>query len=166
MKNNTKKLTALALSVSIAMILSFVESRIPAFVAIPGIKIGLANIAVIFVLYKLGFKEATAVSCVKVALSSLLFGNPISMIYSLVGAALSLTAMALLKQLTPLAVPTVSIIGAISHNIGQILAAMLILGTGAVIYYLPFLLVSGILSGIAVGAASTLLIKKTPSLGI
>ena len=102
MRNNTRRLTALALTVSFALILSFIESRIPAFVAIPGIKVGLANIAVIFVLYKFGIAEAITVSIIRVILVSTLFGSPVSFIYSLTGAVLSLSVMFLLKTLTPL----------------------------------------------------------------
>jgi heptaprenyl diphosphate synthase len=80
LRNNTQKLTSLALTISFALILSFIESRIPAFVAIPGIKVGLANIAVIFTLYKFGVKEAITVSLLRVILVSTLFGSPISLI--------------------------------------------------------------------------------------
>ena len=160
MRNNTKRLTYLALTVSFALILSFIESRIPAFVAIPGVKMGLANIAVIFTLYKFGIKEAVAVSVVRVVLVSMLFGSPISMLYSLAGAALSLAAMCLLKKLTPLGEITVSVTGGVMHNIGQIAMASIMLGTNVVGYYLPFLLLSGTLAGIAVGIASGLLITK------
>lgn len=160
MRNNTKKLTSLALMVSFALILSYVESRIPAFVAIPGIKVGLANIAVIFALYKLGIKEAITISVVRVVLVSLLFGNPISMIYSLAGAVLSLSVMFILKKLTPLKEVAVSVSGGIMHNVGQIIVASIILDTNVVTYYLPFLILSGTIAGIAVGIASALLIKK------
>lgn len=160
MRYSTKKLTTLALSVSLALILSFIESRIPAFVAIPGIKMGLANIAVIFVLYKLGTKEAVAVSIIRVLLVSILFGSPVSLIYSISGAALSLLCMILLKKLTPLREISVSVCGGVMHNVGQICAASLMLETNVVIYYLPFLMLSGTLAGIAVGVISGLLIKK------
>ena len=160
MRNNTRKLTFLALTISFAMILSFIESRIPAFVAIPGVKMGLANIAVIFTLYKFGIKEAVTVSIIRVVLVSMLFGSPISMLYSIAGAVLSLTAMCLMKQLTPLGEITVSITGGVMHNVGQIIMASIMLGTNVVGYYLPFLLLSGILAGIAVGVASGLLITK------
>lgn len=153
-------MTALALTVSFALILSFVESRIPAFVAIPGVKVGLANIAVIFTLYKFGIKEAVAVSAVRVVLVSMLFGSPISMIYSLTGAVLSLSVMFLLKKLTSLSEVTVSVAGGVTHNIGQIGAASVMLGTNVVIYYLPFLLLSGTIAGVVVGIAAGLLISK------
>lgn len=160
MRNDTRRLTALSLTVSFALILSFVESRIPAFVAIPGVKVGLANIAVIFALYKFGIKEAVAVSTVRVILVSALFGTPVSFIYSITGAVLSLLTMSLLKKLTPLHEITVSVAGGVMHNIGQICAASIILGTNVVLYYLPFLLLSGVIAGIAVGVASGLLIRK------
>ena len=160
MRNNTRRLTALSLTVSFALILSFIESRIPAFVAIPGIKVGLANIAIIFTLYKFGIKEAIAVSAVRVCLMATLFGSPVSFIYSLTGAVLSLSTMLLLKKLTPLSEVAVSVSGGVMHNIGQICAASIMLGTNVVMYYLPFLLLSGTIAGIAVGVASGILIKK------
>lgn len=160
MKYSTKKITTLALSVSLALIFSFIESRIPAFVAIPGIKVGLANIAVIFTLYKLGIKEAIAVSLVRVFLVSILFGSPVSLIYSISGATLSLLTMILLKKLTPLSEISISVSGAVMHNVGQIIAASFMLATNVVAYYLPFLILSGVLAGIAVGVVSALLIKK------
>lgn len=160
LKYSTKKITSLALTVSLALIFSFIESRIPAFVAVPGIKVGLANIAVIFTLYKIGIKEAVAVSLVRVFLVSILFGSPVSLIYSISGAVLSLTVMILLKKLTPLAEITVSILGGIMHNVGQIIAASIMLSTNVVVYYLPFLILSGTIAGVAVGAVSGLLIKK------
>lgn len=160
MKYSTKKITTLSLTISLALILSFIESRIPAFVAIPGIKVGLANIAVIFTLYKIGVKEAVAVSLLRVFLVSVLFGNPVSFIYSITGAVLSLTVMVILKKLTPLTEVTVSVCGGIMHNVGQIIAASFMLATNVVIYYLPFLFLSGTIAGIAVGTVSGILIKK------
>ena len=160
MRNSTRRLTALSLTVSFALILSFIESRIPAFVAIPGIKVGLANIAIIFALYKFGISEAIAVSLVRVCLMATLFGSPMSFFYSLAGATLSLTVMFFLKRMTPLTEVTVSVSGAVMHNIGQIIMASILLGTNVVMYYLPFLLLSGTIAGIAVGIASGLLIKK------
>ena len=162
MKNSTKKLTALALTISFALILSFIESRIPAFVAIPGVKVGLANIAVIFTLYKFGVKEAITVSIIRVLLVSLLFGSPISLIYSVSGAVLSLCSMILLKKLTPLKEVAVSVSGGVMHNVGQIAAASFMLDTNVVVYYLPFLILSGTIAGVAVGITSAILIQRVP----
>ena len=160
MRNNTQKLTTLAMMTSFALILSYVESRIPAFVAIPGVKVGLANIAVIFVLYKLGTKAAIVISLVRVVIVSMLFGSSVSLIYSLMGAIFSLTVMILLKKLTPLKEVTVSVSGGIMHNVGQIVAASFLLETNVVVYYLPFLILSGTIAGIVIGAAAALLIKR------
>ena len=160
MRNNTKKLTLLAMMITFAIVLSYVESKIPAFVAIPGVKIGLANIVVIFVLYKLGIKEAIVISGVRVFIISMLFGNPVSMIYSISGAILSLAVMFILKKLTPLKEVAVSVVGGVMHNVGQIAVASVILDTNVVVYYLPFLILSGTIAGIAVGVAAAVLVKR------
>ena len=160
MRNNTKKLTLLAMMITFAIVLSYVESKIPAFVAIPGVKIGLANIVVIFVLYKLGIKEAIVISGVRVFIISMLFGNPVSMIYSISGAILSLAVMFLLKKLTPLKEVAVSVVGGVMHNVGQIAVASVILDTNVVVYYLPFLILSGTIAGIAIGVAAAVLVKR------
>ena len=150
--------------ITFAIILSYVESRIPAFVAVPGVKIGLANIVVIFALYKLGLKEAIVISGVRVFIVSMLFGNPISMIYSIAGAFLSLVTMFLLKKLTPLKEVALSVVGGVMHNVGQIAVASVILDTHALVYYLPFLILSGTIAGVGVGVAAALLVVKTKKL--
>ena len=156
----TKKLTLMAMTTAVAMILSFVESQIPAFVAVPGVKIGLANIAVVFALYRLGWKEAVAISLVRVVLVSMLFGSIASLFYSLAGAVLSLTGMGLLKKTGKFTEIMISVTGVILHNIGQIGMACLILETAALRYYLPFLLISGIIAGIVVGILSAVLVQR------
>ena len=160
MRNKTQNLTRLSLAVTFALILSFIESRIPAFVAIPGVKVGLANIAIIFMLYKFGVKSAIIVSLIRVFLVSMLFGNPVSLFYSISGAVLSFAVMLTLKTLTPLKEVAVSVSGGISHNVGQIIAASILLETDVVMYYLPFLMVSGTIAGIVVGIVAALLIKR------
>ena len=150
----------MAFIIAFAMILSFLESRIPAFVAIPGVKVGLANIAVIFTLYKLGVKEAITVSIIRVLMIAMLFGSAVSLIYSVCGAILSLASMILLKKLTPLTEVAISVTGGEMHNVGQIAAESFMLSTNVVVYYLPFLLVSGTIAGIVVGIASAILIKR------
>ena len=158
--NKNKRLTTLALTITFALILSYIESKIPPFVAIPGIKVGLANIAVIFTLYKFGVKDAIVVSFLRVLLVSMLFGTGVSLIYSVSGAILSLAVMILLKKLTPLKEVAVSVCGGVMHNVGQISAASFMLSTNVVVYYLPFLIVSGTIAGIAVGITSAALVKK------
>lgn len=160
MKYPTKKLAFLSVSVALAMILSFVESQIPPLSAVPGVKIGLANIVTLFVLYKLGWREAICVSTVRVLLSSLLFGSFVSLTYSAFGAALSLIVMILAKRFLPFSSLGVSVIGALMHNAGQILAAWIFLGNGAILYYLIPLSVSGTLAGIAVGVLGGIVAER------
>ncbi len=156
----TKKIAVLALAIALAMILSFVESQIPAFVAIPGVKIGLANIAVVFVLYKLGWKEAVLISLVRVFMVSVLFGTAVSLFYSVAGAVLSLTGMVLLKKTGLFSTVAVSVTGGVLHNVGQILMACLLLETNVIVYYLPFLILSGVIAGVVIGVVSAIMVNR------
>ena len=156
----TQKLTVMALTTAIALVLSFIESQIPAFVAVPGVKMGLANIAIVYALYRLGWKEAALISLIRVVLVSLLFGSAASFLYSLAGAVLSLLGMALLKKTGKFTEIVVSVAGGVLHNIGQIAMASIILETDALRYYLPFLLESGILAGVVIGLISGILIRR------
>lgn len=155
-----KKLTSLSVAVALAMVLSFIESLIPPLVAVPGVKIGLANIVTVFILYVFGWREAGAVSLIRVLLSALLFGSAVSLIYSLSGSALSFLGMLLLKKLPFSSEVSVSIVGGVLHNAGQIIAACIIMENAAIIGYLPPLIISGTVAGIAVGTVAALLVKK------
>lgn len=157
----TKRLVLLAMLIAVAMILSYVESLLPS-VGIPGVKMGLANIAVIFALFRFGWKEAAALSLVRVVLVSLLFGSVGAMLYSLAGAVLSLAVMALLRRIDRFSTVGISVAGGVAHNAGQILMAMLILQTKQLLGYLPVLAVSGIAGGVLTGLAAALLIRRIP----
>ncbi len=157
----TKRLVLLAMLTAVAMILSYVESLLPS-VGIPGVKMGLANIAVIFALFRFGWKEAAALSLVRVVLVSLLFGSIGAMLYSLAGAVLSLAVMALLRRIDRFSTVGVSVAGGVAHNAGQILMAMLILQTKQLLGYLPVLAVSGIAGGVLTGLVAALLIRRIP----
>ena len=154
------KLSLLALSVSLAMILSFVESQIPAMVAIPGVKVGLANIVVVFALYKLGWKPAAVISLTRVFLVGLLFGNGISILYSFTGAIVSFVVMLLLKKAKVFSTMAVSVAGGVLHNLGQIAMACVIMGTDVLRYYAPFLILSGTLAGIVIGVLAAIMIRR------
>ena len=156
----TKKLTVLALSVALAMILSFIESQIPSFVPIPGVKIGLANIVVVFALYKLGWKEAAGISLLRVFLVSVLFGHVASFFYSIAGALLSFCGMALLKRTGLFSHIAVSVAGGVLHNVGQILMACILLETNIITYYLPVLILSGTLAGIVIGLLASVMVSR------
>ena len=156
----TKKVAFLGMCIALSMILSFVESQIPPLMAVPGVKVGLPNIVMVFMLYKIGAKETAIVSILRVILVGILFGTPLSMIYSLVGAALSLIGMILLKKTNLFAPITVSVAGGILHNIGQIASACLVMGTAQIAYYLPVLLISGTVAGILIGLTAAMILKR------
>lgn len=149
-----------ALLVALAMVLSWLESLVPVSAAVPGVKLGLANLVVIFSLYRMGFREAAVISLVRVILVSATFGNAYSFAYSLAGAALSLGVMALLKRTGKFSILGVSIAGGVCHNLGQILVAMAVLGRGEIIWYLPALLAAGTAAGVAVGALGGVLTRR------
>lgn len=161
MKKNSQRIALLGLCTAVAMVFAYVEVLLPPlFTAIPGIKLGLPNIAIIFVLYRMGLKEAAAVSFVRIAAVSLLFGNPMTFAYSMAGGVLSLAAMALLKKFDFLSMVGVSVAGGVLHNVGQILMAMLLLGTAELGYYLVVLAVTGTLSGVFVGLCGSFAVKR------
>ena len=155
-----KRVTFLGITIALAMILSFVESQIPALVAIPGIKVGLPNIVMVFLLYRVGWKETVIVSIIRIILVSILFGNVQTMTFSIAGAVLSLLGMILLKKLDWFSCIAVSIIGGILHNIGQIIAAVFWTGTAQIALYLPVLLISGTIAGTLIGLLSGIMIKR------
>ena len=162
-KNAAQKIAILGLCTALAMVFSYIEVLIPPIVtAIPGIKIGLPNIVIIFLLYRLGFKEAVIVSLVRVFAVSLLFGNIDTFAYSMAGAVLSLLGMTLLKHLNWLSVVGVSVAGGVLHNVGQIIMAMVLLGTAEIGYYLIILAITGTISGALIGIGGAIVIKRIP----
>ena len=155
-----KKIATSALMIALAMILSLVESQIPSFFPIPGIKLGLANIAVIFALYRLSIKDAIVVSLIRVVVVSTLFGTSLTLAYSLSGAVLSLLIMVLLKKSDRFSIVGVSVAGGISHNIGQIIMAIILMHNSVISYYLPFLIISGIVTGVVIGLVSAKIVER------
>ena len=156
----TKKVAFLGMCIALSMILSFVESQIPPLMAVPGVKVGLPNLVMVFMLYKIGAKETAIVSILRVILVGILFGTPLSMIYSLVGATLSLIGMIILKKTNLFAPVTVSVVGGILHNIGQIATACFVMETAQIAYYLPVLLISGTIAGIIIGIVAAMILKR------
>lgn len=157
---DTKKMVTLASLIAIAMILSYVEHLVPAFVAVPGVKMGLSNIATVFALYTLGWPFSICVSVVRVFLSGLLFGNLFSLIYSLSGAFLALAVMILLKRIDKFSTVGVSVAGGVMHNVGQIIAACIVMNSAAISLYVIPLIISGTLAGIVIGLLSGILIER------
>lgn len=157
---DTRKMVTLSALIAVAMILSYVESLVPAFVAIPGVKMGLSNIATVFALYSLGWPCAICVSVVRVFLSALLFGNFVSLIYSISGAALALLAMILLKKFNLFSSIGVSVAGGVMHNAGQIIAACIVMENAAISLYIIPLVISGTVSGVVIGVAAGVLVER------
>ena len=161
MRKKTKKIAFLGLSVALALILSYVESLLPPLsAAVPGIKMGLPNIVIIFLLYRLSGKEAFGVSIVRIFLNFMLFGNPMTVAYSVAGAILSLCVMALMKRIDLFSTVGVSIAGGIFHNLGQIIVAGIVLENQNVWYYFPMLFFTGILAGAIIGILGSSICKK------
>lgn len=162
MKMKTQKLTFLAVFSAFAIVLSFVESLLPPiWSSVPGVKMGLPNIVIIFLLYKFSVKEAAAVSFIRILVIAFLFGNFMTLIYSLSGAVLSISVMWIMKKSKGFSMVGVSIAGGVFHNIGQIITAIIILGTKEIGFYLPVLAASGTVAGIFIGFGGILLIKYT-----
>lgn len=157
---DTKRMVTISALVALAMILSYIEFLLPISTVIPGVKIGLSNIATVFALYTLGWPYAIFVSIIRVFLSSLIFGSFISFVYSLSGAALALVVMILLKKTNLFSSIGVSVAGGVSHNAGQIIAACIVMKSAEIsLYFIP-LVISGTISGIFIGLVSGILVKK------
>lgn len=149
--NRIRKTAFMGLFLALAMICSYIETLIPFSVGIPGIKLGLANIVVVLMLYSVGIKEALLVSVLRIVLVGILFGNAFSILYSLSGGILSFLVMFLMKKTDKFSCISVSITGGISHNIGQIIVAAWIVNSYNVFFYVPVLLLAGLLTGLLIG---------------
>lgn len=150
-----RKTVILGFLLAVAMILSYMESVLPLSIGIPGVKLGLPNLVAVLLLYLYGGRDAFVVNLLRILLSGFLFGNFASMIYSLSGAVCSFFIMLLFRRLKIFSVVGVSIGGGVFHNIGQLLVAMFVVETYAPLFYLPYLLIAGTLTGFLIGAVST-----------
>lgn len=146
-----RKTAFLSMLTGFALMLSYVESLIPLMPAFPGIKLGLANLAVVLCMEQYGRRDALLVNVARVLLSSFLFGNMYALFYSLAGAAVSFAAMAFLKRFPRFSLIGISVLGGVFHNIGQLFMAMAVVKTVQIIYYLPWLLIAGCATGILIG---------------
>ena len=144
---------------ALALIFSYVETMIPIHFGVPGMKLGLANLIIVVALYKIRIQEVYLLSVVRVLLSGFLFGNYFSIIYSLAGALLS-SVMACIKRIDGFSVMGVSIAGGVFHNIGQMIVAMVVVETFSVVYYVPVLLVAGLVTGLFIGIAANEMLKR------
>ena len=165
MRNETRRIALLGVLTSVALVLSYLEVMLPPIsTAVPGIKMGLPNLIIIFLLYKFGLKEAVTVSLIRVFIVALLFGNVMTLAYSVAGAVLSLGLMTLFKKFDFFSQVGVSIIGGISHNLGQILVAIFLFDTIQIGYYMIVLSITGTIAGVVIGIISSILVKKLEKL--
>ncbi len=157
---NTRKMTILAMLIAISMVLSYLESFLPQMFIAPGMKLGLANIPVIFTMYKGKLSDAVIVSAVRVFLIAMIFQSFYSFLFSFSGALFSILLMYLCRRSGIFSVAGVSVTGGVAHNIGQIAVAALVIRTPGLLYYLPVLIIAGIIAGMLIGLISAVLIKR------
>lgn len=157
-----RRITRLAMMITLAIVLSLVESMIPLFNGIvPGLKLGFANVAIMVTLYVFGVKEAFFVSLARILIVGLLRTGlfNITFFFSLSGALFSLSAMALLKK-SPFSILGVSVVGAVMHTLGQLFAAFVFLNNANIFYYLPILTIFSIFTGVLIGYISKQMITN------
>lgn len=164
-KSKVKNIALYGVMIALAMIFSYLESFIPInlLIPVPGVKLGLANIVVLFALYTMRFGDAVVIAVIRVLLSGLIFGNPMIIAYSLAGSMLSIVVMYLLKK-TDLSIIGVSMMGGISHNIGQLIVAVILTSTVRIAYLVPVLLVTGMVTGLLMGVAAKLVIPRVEAI--
>ena len=155
-----KKTAYMGMLTALAFVFSYIESLLPINLGVPGIKLGLANLVIIVTLYTIGIKAACTLSLVRIVLTGFTFGNPVSMIYSLAGGILSLVIMILAKRSKTFSVTGVSVLGGVFHNFGQIMVAAVVVEMASLFYYLPVLILSGTIAGVAIGMLASILIQR------
>lgn len=160
-KRKIEKIAIIGVFSAFAAILSYIEVIISFGMFIPGVKLGLANIAIVVVLYIYGYKYALFVNVIRIIVVGLLFTNAFSIAFSLAGALISFVVMLLLKKLDVFSPLGVSVAGGVSHNIGQLLIASFIVSSYSVMNYIPVLMIAGIICGFIIGITSIGVIRYT-----
>lgn len=161
-QNNVKKIAFRGMLIALAMVLSWLESRIPVGALIPGMKLGLTNLVVMIALYRLNEADAIILNAVRIILVSMTFGNMFSLAFSMAGGILSGIVMILMKRSGRFSTMTVGVMGGIFHNVGQIIVAAIVMRTSAVFYYLCFLWFSGIAAGAVIGSLCARVVERLP----
>jgi heptaprenyl diphosphate synthase len=162
----SKRTATYGLLIALAFILSYIETLIPIPFAVPGMKMGLANLVVITSLYAMGGKQAFVLSMIRIILVGFTFGNLSTMAFSIAGGLLSWFLMLIFMKTKWFSIVGVSIIGGISHNIGQILVSIYIVDNLNIAYYLPFLLITGVVTGTLIGMLGALIVKRLKNFDI
>ena len=161
-----RQITTMGMLVALAMVLGFVETLIPINLGIPGMKLGLANIVVVIALFLFDVKTAVVVSILRIILIAMTFGNMSMMFYSIAGASLSLLSMVTVSKIKSFSLISVSIIGGIMHNVGQIICAAVVVRTNGVFTYLPVLIIAGLVSGALIGIVAGLILVRLTNVKI
>lgn len=156
----TKKIAYLGLLIALAFVFSYIEFLIPVNIGVPGAKLGLANLVIIVAMYTLNERDAFILSMIRIVLVGFTFANLASMLYSLAGGILSYVAMVIAKKTQKLSITGVSVLGGVFHNVGQIIMAIWVVKTASLVYYLPVLMISGIVAGVAIGVLGGMVTKR------
>lgn len=161
----TKRLTRMAILTAVALSIFIVELQLPTLTPIPGVKLGLANIITVYAMFTLGPVDTAFILLARILLGSIFAGQMMALFYSLAGGLLCYLVMLVLRKLfTQKQIWICSVFGALAHNLGQITVAILITRTPALIYYLPVLMVSGIVAGVFTGLCAQFVVNKMPPL--
>ena len=155
----SSKVAQYGLFAALAILMGYVEMLIPLPLLVPGMKLGLANVIIVIVLYHMDIKSAFFISLVRVLMSGLLFQGFAGLLYSLAGALLSLGVMALLKKTGKVSITGVSVMGGVFHNVGQIIVAAAVVENIKMAYYLPFLLLVSLFTGALSGLITAFLFR-------
>lgn len=159
-----KKTALLGMLTSLALIAGYIETLIPIPIPIPGVKLGLANLIILIVLKLYGVREGLLVNILRILLAGFLFGSFSTILYSLAGGLFSFAVMALLLKLNFFSLTGVSIVGGVCHNIGQLALAIVVLDSVSLLYYMPVLLISGLITGLLIGIGAEQVLKRIPRL--
>lgn len=158
---NAKRVARLSLLTAVALIIFIVELRLPNLSSVPGVKLGLANIITVFALYRYKASETAMIVAVRIFFGALFSGNVSSLVYSASGAFVCLAGMIFMKKIIPEKnLWLASVVGAILHNLGQIVAAVMMMKTLSVIFYFPILVVTGCIAGAFTGIAAQEILKR------
>lgn len=159
---STKRLATDAMFLTLALVVSYIEVLIPIPVGIPGIKLGLANGVIMVLLFFTTWIRTLEISVIRVVLAGFLFGNPMTIAYSLAGGILSLIVMEILKKIKGFSSVGISVGGGVAHNIGQLSIAVILMENTKIYYYAPVLLLTGTIAGVMIGVLGGVLVKKIP----
>lgn len=158
--NQNRQIALCGVMIALAMVLSYLESLVPISFAVPGVKLGLANLVTILAIYRLDLRQTFVISLCRIVLSGLLFTSLLVIVYSLAGACLSILVMVLLKKVKIFTMTGVSVSGAIAHNVGQLIVAAILLENANILYYIAVLAISGTIAGVCIGLLASIILKN------